>query len=94
MRRRPDCSINIEEQVEKRLQFLRAGSRHSTERMQPDGRIIRIEGNPIPGGGFVMIFSDITMYREAENLLKERNLDLEGFSKRKNHQALQKQTAS
>jgi len=77
LKHRPECVNNIDEQVEKRLQFLREGSRHSTERVQPDGRIIRIEGNPIPGGGFVMIFSDITMYRQAENLLKEKNLDLE-----------------
>lgn len=64
-------------QVERRLAYLRQGSRHSTERVQPDGKTIRIEGNPIPDGGFVMIFSDITMYREAEKLLKEQNLDLE-----------------
>ena len=68
---------NLDEQVERRLNFLRQGSRHATERIQPDGKTIRIQGNPIPGGGFVMIFSDISMYREAEKLLKEKNLDLE-----------------
>lgn len=68
---------DIHSQVEKRLAYLREGSRHSTERQQSDGKIIRIEGNPIPGGGFVMLFSDITTYREAESLLKEENLDLE-----------------
>ncbi|PKG58473.1 PAS-domain containing protein [Shewanella sp. GutDb-MelDb] len=68
---------DLTQQVERRLAYLRQGSRHSTERLQPDGKTIRIEGNPIPDGGFVMIFSDITMYREAEKLLKEKNLDLE-----------------
>ena len=68
---------DLAQQVERRLAYLRQGSRHSTERVQPDGKTIRIEGNPIPDGGFVMIFSDITMYREAEKLLKEQNLDLE-----------------
>lgn len=68
---------NLDEQVERRLNFLRQGSHHSTERVQPDGKTIRIQGNPIPDGGFVMIFSDITIYREAEKLLKEKNLDLE-----------------
>ncbi|MCG9730471.1 hybrid sensor histidine kinase/response regulator [Shewanella sp. Isolate13] len=68
---------DLQQQVERRLNYLRQGSRHSTERIQPDGKTIRIEGNPIPDGGFVMIFSDITMYREAEKLLKEKNLDLE-----------------
>ena len=68
---------DLAQQVERRLAYLRQGSRHSTERVQPDGKTIRIEGNPIPDGGFVMIFSDISMYREAEKLLKEQNLDLE-----------------
>ncbi len=74
------CNPNSQEldyQVDKRIQYLKDGSRHSTERVQPDGKIIRIEGNPIPGGGFVMLFSDITVYREAESMLKEQNLDLE-----------------
>ena len=69
---------NIDQQVEKRLQFIRDGSRHSSERKLPNGKIIHIEGNPIPGGGFVMIFSDITTYRQAEKLLKDKNYDLEG----------------
>lgn len=68
---------DINKQVEKRLQFIRDGSRHSSERVLPNGKIIHIEGNPIPGGGFVMIFSDITAYRQAEKLLKEKNYNLE-----------------
>jgi Na+/proline symporter/signal transduction histidine kinase/CheY-like chemotaxis protein len=68
---------NIDAQVEKRLQFIREGSRHSSERRLANDKIIHIEGNPIPGGGFVMIFSDITVYREAEKVLKEKNYDLE-----------------
>ena len=74
------CNPNNQEldyQVDKRIQYLKDGSRHSTERLQPDGKTIRIEGNPIPGGGFVMLFSDITVYREAESMLKVQNLDLE-----------------
>ncbi len=74
---RPEFKNSINAQVEKRLKYMRAGSRHSSERTLPDGRIIKIEGNPIPAGGFVMIFTDITMFRQAENLLKEKNLDLE-----------------
>ncbi len=64
-------------QVSKRLEYLRQGSSHSSERQQPDGQVIRIEGNPLPGGGFVMLFSDITAYRHAEKVLREANLDLE-----------------
>ncbi len=68
---------DVEDQVKKRLNFLREGSSHSSERQHANGQTIRIEGNPLPGGGFVMLFSDITAYRQAEQVLKEANLDLE-----------------
>ena len=68
---------DIDRQVARRLDFLRKGSPHSSERQQASGQTIRIEGNPLPDGGFVMMFSDITAYRQAEQVLKEANLDLE-----------------
>lgn len=67
----------VEEQVSKRLAYLRKRSPHSSERQYRNGRTIRIEGNPLPSGGFVMLFSDITAYRRAEKVLKDANLDLE-----------------
>ncbi len=72
------CGVGkVEQQVNKRLTHLRNGSPHSSEREHSDGRVIRIEGNPLPGGGFVMLFSDITAYRQAERGLIEANVDLE-----------------
>jgi len=68
---------DIERQVEKRIEFIKAGSRHNSEYKLKNGKTIHIEGNPIPGGGFVMIFSDITKYRQTEAVLKEENTDLE-----------------
>lgn len=73
----PNFTGNINEQVQKRLNFIRQGSRHSSERRLDSGLSIHIEGNPIPGGGFVMIFSDITGFRQTEKYLKEENDDLE-----------------
>ena len=67
----------ISRQVEKRLEYLRNGSPHSSERENPDGQVIRIQGNPLPGGGFVMLFSDVTAYKNAERVLKDTNIDLE-----------------
>jgi Na+/proline symporter/signal transduction histidine kinase/CheY-like chemotaxis protein len=69
----------ISQQVEKRLEYLRNGSSHSSERQHPDGQVIRIQGNPLPGGGFVMLFSDITAYKDAERVLKNTNVDLEAI---------------
>ena len=68
---------NIEEHVAKRLGFLRLRQSHSSERLREDGKVIRIEGNPLPDGGFLMVFSDITAFRQAEQVLKEANQDLE-----------------
>jgi len=67
---------DIEEQVAKRIAYLKQGSPHSSERQHHSGQVIRIEGNPLPDGGFVMMFTDITAYKEAELVLKEANQDL------------------
>tara|TARA_R110001592_G_scaffold48168_5_gene151970 strand:+ start:262 stop:3816 length:3555 start_codon:yes stop_codon:yes gene_type:complete len=68
---------DIARQVEKRIQFIIEGSRHNSEYKLKNGKNIHIEGNPIPGGGFVMTFSDITKYRQTEKVLKDENTDLE-----------------
>lgn len=68
---------DVDAQVTKRLNYLKLGSPHNTERKQSDGRVIHIQGNPLPDGGFVMMFSDITAYRQAELVLQEANQDLE-----------------
>ena len=67
-----------EQLVARRVDFLRQRGSHQSER-EVDGKIILIEGNPLPDGGFVMLFSDITAYRQAEQLLKAENVDLEAL---------------
>jgi len=75
---RPKYATTLNQEVQKRLAFIKEGSRHSSERKLENGMTIHIEGNPIPGGGFVMIFSDITRYRQTERSLKAENDDLGG----------------
>ncbi len=70
-------SGDVEENVAKRLYWMRQGTAHSYERVFPNGRVIELIGNPMPGGGFVMSFTDITEFREAERALKEANESLE-----------------
>jgi two-component system, NtrC family, sensor kinase len=36
------------------------------EHTRPDGRVIEVRRNPVPGGGFVLIFSDVTERKQAE----------------------------
>ncbi|MBM7059718.1 hybrid sensor histidine kinase/response regulator [Pseudomonas sp. UL073] len=68
---------DVESHVEKRLYWMREGTAHTSERLFPNGRVIELIGNPMPGGGFVMSFTDITAFREAEQALKEANEGLE-----------------
>ncbi|MDA0129924.1 PAS-domain containing protein [Vibrio sp. MarTm2] len=66
-----------EEHVRRRVYHLEQGTRHTSSRIRPDGRVIEVQGNPMPGGGFVMSFTDITVFRDAEQALKEANESLE-----------------
>jgi two-component system, NtrC family, sensor kinase len=50
------------------------GRQWSTERTRPDGRVIEVRNNPVPGGGLVMICSDITERKEAELWAAQANL--------------------
>ena len=43
-----------------------AGEVRAYERTRPDGRVIEIRRNPVAGGGFVLIFSDITERKRNE----------------------------
>jgi len=38
----------------------------SFERTRPDGRVLEVRRNAVPGGGFVLIYSDITERKRAE----------------------------
>jgi two-component system, NtrC family, sensor kinase len=40
------------------------------ERTRPDGRIIEVRRNPVPDGGFVLIYADITERKRAEAAIR------------------------
>ena len=42
------------------------GRHYGFERTRPDGRILEVRHNPVPGGGFVLIYGDITERKAAE----------------------------
>jgi Na+/proline symporter/signal transduction histidine kinase/CheY-like chemotaxis protein len=63
--------------VRRRLAHMEAGTPYLTERRLPDGRVIEIRGNPMPDGGFVATFTDVTRFRETEAELRRVNETLE-----------------
>lgn len=66
-----------ERALQRRLAHMRAGTLHLSERVFPNGSIIEIRGNPMPGGGFVATFTDVTAFRRAQNELEDVNATLE-----------------
>jgi signal transduction histidine kinase len=58
----------------RRLAFLHATevlSPVKIEQAWPNGRVLDIERNPMPGGGFILLFTDITRQRRTEEALRD-----------------------
>ncbi len=68
---------NPSRQARRRVAHMRAGKPHIYERQNPDGRHLRISGNPMPGGGYVTTFADITEDKRREQALLDANETLE-----------------
>src|SRR5437764_3403971 len=48
----------------------RIGDHYSFERTRPDGKVIEIRNNPMPDGGVVVIYSDITERKRSEEEIR------------------------
>jgi signal transduction histidine kinase len=70
-------AADVDGAVARRVSFMRAGRPHSHERELPNGTVLEIRGNPMPGGGFVTSYSDVTAYKRAQRALQEANETLE-----------------
>lgn len=78
----------VEDAIERRLGHLRSGKPHMRESEKYDGTVLEIRGNPLPDGGFVTSYADITTYKTTarelrtladslERRIAERTADLE-----------------
>lgn len=78
----------VEDAIERRLGHLRSGKPHMRESEKYDGTVLEIRGNPLPDGGFVTSYADITSYKTTarelrtladslERRIAERTADLE-----------------
>lgn len=68
---------DLDAEVEKRIRYLKEGTPHNFERYRPEGRVLEVSGNPMPGGGFVTSYTDITIHKELERQLRASNETLE-----------------
>jgi PAS domain S-box-containing protein len=63
--------------IARRIEHLRRGTPYTLQRTCPDGSVLEIRGNPMPGGGFVTSYTDVTGYKRAEEALRVANESLE-----------------
>ncbi len=62
---------DVEQQVAERMARARQFLPEVSERARPNGTIIEVRGNPMPYGGFVTSYADITERHQARLALKE-----------------------
>ena len=65
---RGEYSTDLEAQLSRAIEDTRRELRF--ERTRPDGRVIEVRRNAVPGGGFVLIYSDITESKRAEEAIR------------------------
>lgn len=70
-------TADVAQQVDKRIGYMRAGSPHVLERVRASGQVVEMRGQPLPGGGYVTSYSDVTDYKRVEQALREINEHLE-----------------
>jgi signal transduction histidine kinase/CheY-like chemotaxis protein len=72
-------NADIEKELKKRLALLETS--HSFERVRPDGMVLEVRRDPIAGGGFIAIYTDITERKKAEMAIRKAKDDAESASK-------------
>ena len=60
--------VDLESELRRYIES--ADRQRRVERTRPDGRVLEVRVNPVPGGGFVAIYSDVTERKKAEERVR------------------------
>jgi adenylate cyclase len=74
-------AVDVEGEVRQLLHA--AAQRHTFERTRPDGTVLEIRHNPLPLGGIVIIYTDITERKRYEEVLTAARDQAEAMSRTK-----------
>lgn len=66
-----------EKAYQDRIERARAQEPLSYEYTRPTGRVLEVQRNPMPGGGFVTTYTDVTARRQSQEELREAKENLE-----------------
>ncbi|WP_419914729.1 EAL and GGDEF domain-containing protein [Hoeflea sp.] len=75
---------DIDTLVEERVELAKQFQAHRFERVRPDGTVMEIHGTPIPGGGMVTTYTDITERKKSQDALLKRDEELTEQNRRFN----------
>lgn len=68
---------DVEKEVRKRVEYLKLSIEHSFDREIADGTIVEVRVAPLPAGGCVFTYNDVTDMRRAQMAVVRRRNDLE-----------------
>lgn len=86
---------SVEERVAKRLAVVRSFEPYCTDHTLIDGRTVEIRGKPLPSGGYVTTYTDVSARVDAERALLESQRQLEDhvLSLRDSEERMEEQAA-
>jgi len=71
---------DIRHYVSRVMTILRRHEPYVVERKRLDGTVLEVRGNPLPGGGFVTTYLDVTQYKRTEEALRESEQSVRVFT--------------
>ena len=75
-----ETEADISGHVAVEMNRLRQQAAYVAERVRPDGTVLEVRGNPLPGGGCVVTYTDVTQYKRTERALRESEQNIRVYT--------------